>query len=81
MSDGKNVIIFGVDSSSSVDASNIKKDISVLGKGLIDGLDDPTLTAEVKYSINCSKQQEKFCLKLHYNGTNCFLFVIIVKIY
>ena len=43
---GKNVIIFGVDVSSLVDFDNEKKDIFLLGKGPVDGLDDSTLTGE-----------------------------------
>ena len=38
--------------SSLVHADNKKKDIVILGKGLTDDLDDTTLTAENKYSIN-----------------------------
>ena len=63
LSDGigfsKNVRLFGVDNSFPVHADNRTKDILVLGKGLIDGLDDTVLTAE-------------FCLSLHYNGSNSF---------
>ena len=42
---GQNVLIFGVDMSSSVHIDNKKKDILVLGKGLTQGLEH-TLTAE-----------------------------------
>ena len=49
---GKNIIIFGANMSSLVHADNKKKDIVILGKGLTDDLDDTTLTAENKYSIN-----------------------------
>ena len=55
------VIIFGVDNSSSVHIDNKKKDISVLGKGPTQGLDDTAITAGAKYSINFSKSQIKFC--------------------
>ena len=48
---GQNVIIFGVDMSSSIHVDNKKKDILVLGKGLTQGLEH-TLTAENMYSIN-----------------------------
>ena len=47
---GKSLIKFGADISSSVHISNKKKDILVLGKGLTDGLDDTTVTAEKEYS-------------------------------
>ena len=42
---GQNVLIFGVDMSSSAHIDNKKKDILVLGKGPTQGLED-TLTAE-----------------------------------
>ena len=42
---GKNVIIFGVDVSSSVHVDNKAKDILILGEGPTQGLDDTTLTA------------------------------------
>ena len=49
---GKNVIIFGVDVSSSVHIDNNKKDISILGRGLTQGLGDTALSAEAQYLIN-----------------------------
>ena len=48
----KNVIIFGVTTSSSVHDDNEGKDVSILAEGLTQGLDDATLTAEEKHSIN-----------------------------
>ena len=71
---GKNVIIFGVDMSSSTKIDNRKKDILILGKGPTQGLEH-TLTAEKLYSINFTKENTKFCLSLHYNGANSYLFV------
>ena len=47
----QNVIIFGVDMSSSAHIDNKKKDILILRKGPIQGLEH-TLTAEKMYSIN-----------------------------
>ena len=32
--------------------------------------EDPALTAEAEDFINFSKQQNKFCLSLNYNGAN-----------
>ena len=78
---GKNVLIFGVDTSSSVHTDNRNKDILILGKGPTQGLDDTTLTAEAEYSINFSRSNRKFCLSLHYNGNNSFLFFNATKIY
>ena len=67
----RNVIIFGVDMSSSSHFGNKKK---VLGKGPTQGLEH-TLTAKKLYSINFTKENTKFCLSLHYNGANSYLFV------
>ena len=77
---GKNVIIFEVDMSSSVHIDNKNKDILILGKGPTQGLDDTTLTAEAPYSINFSRPNRKFCLSLHYNRSNSFLFVNAIEI-
>ena len=48
---GRNVIIFGVDMSSSKKINNRKKDILILGKGPTQGLEH-TLSAKKMYSIN-----------------------------
>lgn len=53
----------------------IKKDILILEKGPIDGLDDATITSEAEYSINFTEQENKFCLSLYYNESNNFLYV------
>ena len=60
--------------SSSVHVDNKKKDILVLGKGPTQGLEH-TLTAEKMYSINFTVTKKKFCLSLHYNWANSYLFV------
>ena len=70
----KNVIIFGVDLSSSPKIENSKKDILILGKGPKQGLES-TLSAEKMYSTNFTKKNTKFSLILHYNGANSYLFV------
>ena len=67
--------------SSSVHIDNENKDILILGKGPTQVLYDTTLTVEAEYSINFSRSQRKFCLSLHYNGNNSFLFVNATKIY
>ena len=71
---GRNVIIFGLDMSSSTKIDNRKKDILILGKGPIQGLEH-TLSAEKMYSINFTEKNKKFCLSLHYNKENSYLFV------
>ena len=55
---GQNLIIFGVDMSSSDHIDNKKKDILILGKGPIQGLEH-TLTAEKMYSINFTATKKK----------------------
>ena len=77
---GQNVLIFGADMSSSAHIDNKKKDILVLGKGPTQGLEH-TLTAEKMYSINFTVTNIKFCLSLHYNGANSYLFVNGTEIY
>ena len=72
---GKNVIIFGADMSSSAHINNNGKD-----KGRAQGL-DITLAAKTQYSINFTRPGIKFCLGLHYNRSNSFLFVNATKIY
>ena len=59
---------------------NKKKDILVLGIGPTQGLEH-TLTAEKMYSINFTEKNKKFCLSLHYNGANSYLFVKGTEIY
>ena len=72
---GINVIIFGVDMSSSTKIDNRKKDSLILGKGPMQGLKH-TLRAYTKmYSINFTETNKKFYLNLHYNNTNNYLFV------
>ena len=71
---GRNVITFGVDMSSSTKIDNRKKDILILGKGPTQGLEH-TLSAKKMYSINFTVTGKKFCLSLHYNGANSYLFV------
>ena len=66
--------------SSSAHVENKEKDILILGKGPTQGLEH-TLTAEKMYSINFTVTKKKFCLSLHYNGENSYLFVNGTEIY
>ena len=59
---------------------NKKKDILVLGKGPTKDLEH-TLTAEKMYSINFTVTKKIFCLSLHYNGANSYLFLNGTEIY
>ena len=66
---------------SSVNANNKTKNILVLGKDFIQGLDNTTIYAEKLHSINFTKTNTKFCLSLHYNGANSYLFLNGTEIY
>ena len=52
----------------------------VLGIGPTQGL-ERTLTAEKMYSITFTVTKKKFCLSLHFNGVNSYLFVNGTEIY
>ena len=78
---GRNIITFGSDMSSSVHVDNKGKCILILGEGPTQGLDDTTLTAEAKYTINFAQSGNRFVLSLHYNGSNSFLFVNATKVH
>ena len=66
--------------SSSTQINNKKKDILLLGKEPTQGLEH-TLTVEKMYSIKFTVTKKKFCLSLHYNGANSYLFVNGTEIY
>ena len=67
--------------SSSVHVDNKGKNILILGIGPTQGLGEHSLTAEKMYSINFTVTKKKFCLSLHYNGANSYLFVNGTEIY
>ena len=78
---GKSVFIFGADMSSSVHIDNKKKDILILGERPTQGLDDTTLKAEAKFSVNFSRSNRKFCLSLHYNRSDSFFYLLMLQKY
>ena len=55
------------------------KNILILGKGPTQGLEH-TLSTEKMYLINFTEHNKKFCLSLHYNRANSYLFVNGTKI-
>ena len=73
--EGRNVIIFGADLSSSAHANNKTKNILVLGKDFVQGLEKTTIYAEKMYFTNFTVDNKTFSLSLHYNGDNSYLFV------
>ena len=73
--DGRNVIIFGADMSSSAHANNKLNNVLMLDKSFIQGINGTTIYAGKMYSPNFTVDNKKFCLSLHYNGVNSYLFV------
>ena len=69
-----NFVIFGVDNSSSSHDDNRKNNFLVLGEGPTYGINGTSGSPEKKFSINFSRANTKFCLSLHYNGNNSYLF-------
>ena len=61
--------------SSSFHVDNKKKDNLIHRKGPTQALGEHSLTAESLYSVNFTTARKKFCLNLHYNGGNSYLFV------
>ena len=59
--------------SSFMHTDNKKKDILIL-KGPTQGLHNTTLSVGKEYSVIFTEQQNKFCLSLHYNRMNSYLF-------
>ena len=64
-----------------MNTNNKKNNILVLSEGPTQRLNDTTVTAEAKYSINFSISGRKLCLSLNYNENSIFLFVNSTKIY
>ena len=71
----RNFIIFGVDNSSPSHPDNRKNNFLVLGNGPTFCIGGSFGSAEKIFSINFSKATTKFCLSLHYNDDNSYLFV------
>ena len=76
---GRNVIILGVDISSSIHVDNKGKDILIL---LIDprhGIGEHSLTEETIYLVSFTERNRKVCLSLHDNGVYSHLFLMAKK--
>ena len=73
--DGRNVIIFGVDMSFSKHANNKANNIYVMGKDYIQKINNTTIYAEKIYYRNFTDPGKKFVLSLHYNGNISYLYV------
>ena len=73
--DGRNVLILGVDMSFSARATNRANNIYLMGKGLMQGINGTTIYVEKNYYRNFTDTGKKFVLSLHYNGNDSYLFV------
>ena len=60
---------------SSSHANNRKNNILILGKDFAQGIDGTTIYVERLYKISFTENKKMFCLILHYNGANNYLFV------
>ena len=72
---GRNAIIFGVDMSSSIHATNRANNIYVMGEGLVQGIHDTTLYAEKNYWRNFTNPGKNCIISFHYNGDESYFFV------
>ena len=77
----RNVVTFGVDTSSSSHIDNCKNKFSVLGEGDTFGINGRFGAPEKKFTINFTEANTKFCLSLHYDGDNGYLSVNTQEIY
>ena len=77
ISNGRNVLIFGVDESSLVHANNKANNIYVMGDLFVQGINGTTLYAEKIYSQNFTQPRKNFVLSLHHNDNDndSYLFV------
>ena len=72
---GRNVLIFGVDMSFSAHATNRANHIYLMGDGLTQGINDTTLYVEKNNWRNFTDPGKKFVVSLHYNYNDSYLFV------
>ena len=77
----KNIIAFEVNNSSSSHTDNLKNEFLVLGGGPTFGINGRFSASEKEIDINFSKEKREFCLSLHYNSDNSYLFVNRKEIY
>ena len=56
-------------------ATNKIQSVLILGHGLIQKINDTTIYVEKMYSPNFTVDNKTFCLSLHYNSDNSYLFV------
>ena len=77
----RNIVVFGVDDSSSSHADNHINNFLLLGEGPTFGINgsfgSPVIKFRInfaQFSINFTKANSTFCFSLYYNAGNCYLF-------
>ena len=71
----RNVKIFRVDNVSLLLVGNRKNSFLILGSGPTVGINGSFCSLEKKFGIDFTKRNTKFCLSLHNNANNSYLFV------
>ena len=72
---GRNILIFGVDMSFSAHATNRANHIYLMCDVLTQGINDTTLYVEKNYWRNFTDPGKQFIISLHYNGDESYFFV------
>ena len=75
ITNGRNVLIFGVHESSLTHENNKANNIFVMGDGFVQGINGTTLYAEKIYSQNFTQPNKKFVLSLHCNNNDSYSFI------
>ena len=73
------LLMFGADMNISVHIDKRENIFNFRWKPNVKVLHNTALTTEREYSINFSDQHKKFCLLLHDNGVNSYIFFMVSK--
>ena len=76
---GRNILIFGVDMSFSAHATNRANHIYLMGDGLTQGINDTTLYVEKNYMRNFTDPGKKIIISLHYNSDESYFLLMVDK--
>ena len=68
-------MLSGADKSLSFHSDNRKNNLLILGESPTYGIYGSVESPEKRFNINFTKANTKFCLSLHYNADNSYLFV------
>ena len=68
-------MLSGADKSLSSHSDNRKNNLLILGESPTYGIYGSVESPKKRFNINFTKANTKFCLSLHYNADNSYLFV------